>query len=439
MVISPVLASDECYAEFSLETNYLYLGRTYTASFTKYPEDLEVTWYSSNYSVVTVSQTGVITPKYPGAANIYIRYYDDYDEVEVEKYLTVLVVDSRGIESGNSYYIVNANTGRNMASSSTNSSDYANVVTLNSVWSSRSQWEVVELGDGKFNIFGYGGSSGVILKTFGTSVELETQENVNAEKFSIYRIESGTYSGLYYIRWGNYYVSQDLNNNVYLSSVMNVCSRWSFVNVDKRDADFFGFQFGSYNTYDLSDEFVSTMDSAGFSSYSYNNSSAQRAYEVMRSYDDVFVYRGHAVPGVLQFMNASGTNTSNIVARGPANNEFAIYDLDNNELNRLRCVLYLGCQTGVSTLTSSSTYNLVDITFTKGAHFVLGTTEDVVSDHSSEFLQGFLESVYLAKSINECINEGITKVGRQLSDYPETNGWYPIYHIGDTWQILNNG
>ena len=41
--IMPIYANDECYAYFSLDTNYLLIDKTYTANFTKYPEDLEVT------------------------------------------------------------------------------------------------------------------------------------------------------------------------------------------------------------------------------------------------------------------------------------------------------------------------------------------------------------------------------------------------------------
>ena len=97
--IMSLSASSECYATFSLDTNYLVKDKYYTANITKYPSDLEVTLTSSNNNVVTVTQAGVVRAKALGYANILISYYDDYDEVEVVEYFPVVVVDSIGIES----------------------------------------------------------------------------------------------------------------------------------------------------------------------------------------------------------------------------------------------------------------------------------------------------------------------------------------------------
>lgn len=92
----------------------------------------------------------------------------------------------------------------------------------------------------------------------------------------------------------------------------------------------------------------------------------------------------------------------------------------------LRCVLYLGCSTGLDYSHSTGIYNLVDATFEKGAHFVLGTTDTVNVAISNAFLEGFLSKIDDNGSILECISEGLSR-----------SEGYPITYRGDTSQYLN--
>jgi hypothetical protein len=415
------------------------LGKTYTADFTKYPEDLEVTWVSSDTSIVTVTQTGVITPVSLGAANISIYYYDDYYGEDVEQYVTVLIVDSLGLESGNTYYIMNAGTGRLMASSSTETWEYTRVVTLADNWSQRSQWEIFQSNDGHYTFYGFGGSSGILLEAFGTSVELESQDGDESEKFHIYRIENGIYAGLYYIRQGDYYVAQDSNNNVYLTTVMGTNTRWSFMNVEKGWADFYGFTSSAMNgdsaTNSQAGHFESVMAALGYNANSADNAYASTAYNIMRMYDDVFVFRGHGEVGGISFYNSSGSNIGHIATTTLSNSGtyYIIGNLNDNALKDLRCVLYLGCFTGES---GTGIPNLVDETFDKGAHFVLGTDFDIDSGDACNFLRSFLSCANLGMNISSSIEMALKAVGNNTK-YTETNGTFPIYYVGDVTQNLS--
>jgi len=98
--------------------------------------------------------------------------------------------------------------------------------------------------------------------------------------------------------------------------------------------------------------------------------------------------------------------------------------------------MYLGCSTGADYTSSSKTYNLVDSTFAKGAHFVLGTTETVYVNDSNNFLIGFAEcyTTDCNCTIQNAITAGIERAG---TNTVYQNDLYPVYYVGDTSQRLN--
>jgi hypothetical protein len=72
-------------------------------------------------------------------------------------------------------------------------------------------------------------------------------------------------------------------------------------------------------------------------------------------------------------------------------------------------------------------YGLLEETFNKGAHFVLGTTATVTVDKSNVFLAGFLGELEDNQSnIKRCVEEALI--------YSPN---YPIEHIGDWYQYLD--
>ena len=82
--------------------------------------------------------------------------------------------------------------------------------------------------------------------------------------------------------------------------------------------------------------------------------------------------------------------------------------------------------------------NLLQETYGKGSHFVLGTLDTTYVNNSDAFLNGFLESIQLGDSIEESIQNGLLNAGPNVN-WP-TYGrkyYYPIYYIGDVYQNLD--
>ena len=228
-----------------------------------------------------------------------------------------------------------------------------------------------------------------------------------------------------------------------MSETISTASMWSIMAVEKRDADIYSFNYsyvdsdGKTKTYNSSANntyFTSVMMNKEYNSYAFNNTSASSAYTYLCGYDDVFVFRGHGAPGLIGFRNSAGEFNGRIAADSAVSGHSAnryISSCEENELSSLKCVLYLGCNTGVNKVVSGYTYNLVTSTYNKGAHFVLGTTETVVVSASNNFLKGFVSGVSSDKRILECIQEGIETAG-----IDSTGRTYPIIYVGDIYQYL---
>ena len=85
--------------------------------------------------------------------------------------------------------------------------------------------------------------------------------------------------------------------------------------------------------------------------------------------------------------------------------------------------------------------NLVDETYNKGAHFVLGLTESVMTASVNDWLNCFLIS--LRNSINDLqqiLDDAITNSGnatiKDENGNPKVVTNFPAYFIGDTSQYL---
>lgn len=153
--------------------------------------------------------------------------------------------------------------------------------------------------------------------------------------------------------------------------------------------------------------------------------------------DDIFVFRGHGGAGRIAFYDENGSWLGRIAVNSYVfsnSNSRCIDSCSDNQLSTLRCVLYIGCSTGVDFTHSTGTYNLVDSTYEKGAHFVLGTTETVYASDSNAFLNGFLTELSTNQSnIYTCVQKGVIKAGTVSSE----SGSYPLYYVGDSRQYLD--
>lgn len=417
------------YVNVTVPKTYIFVGHTLQATCLTAPGELSVTWYSSNTAVATINSSGLITAKSEGTAKIIASYYHTTSGVTYSDYVYVNVYASYGLKTGKQYHIMNYETKRLLSLETFTDVDSTNVCTRvrSNLYSSR--WTLEEQNDGRFQLVNGNSSTGKVLHASGTNVDIYTDNNTESEKFIIYRLGSGTYAGLYYFRYGSYFVAQDDNNDVYLASSPSNKAIWSFSEVNPSYADIFSHYYpyiddnGNSRIYDTNDNdalFVEIFDEGfGYTANSTSNSTASNAYNTLcRSNQQVFVFRGHGGPGVIEFRLSDGTSSGGILADSAIANSYIIgndrkfiSDLSNNSLCNLRCVLYLGCSTGVDITLGGNTYNNVDMTYEKGAHFVLGTTETIYTADNNKWLKYFLDAISTGCSIEDACQSANDDIG----------------------------
>ncbi len=210
--------------------------------------------------------------------------------------------------------------------------------------------------------------------------------------------------------------------------------------------------YGTYNA-DLDTTvhnayFYDILDEAGYEVNIHLNDPPLSAYADLQT-GDIFVSRGHGDPGKIRIYNESGAYLGCLAANPQVDSGISNQYVSNHtdgDLSRLRCVLYIGCSTGVDKVVSGVAYNLVEETFNKGAHFVLGTTESVHTDDSNDFFKGFLDAMDMGLSIRDCIEYAKRETGyAQCDAHDDEDGVqnteddrhkYPITYIGDETQVL---
>jgi hypothetical protein len=439
----------------SASSNYLMIGQTKQLACTTTPSGLSVSWSSSNTSVATVSSSGLVTGIAEGTVRITATYTDNTTGTTSSGYLSLSVKDSLGIQDDTKYYVMNYSSGRYLSLETASDSSLTNVYTRARSTSTLSQWKTEKQTDGTFQLINVYSSTGKALHKTGTNIDIYTDIGASYQMFSIYRINSGTYKGLYYIRYGSYYVAQDSDYNVFLTTTVSASDVWSFMAVETRYAEMFchdytytqGNETKHFDTSEQSSYFKTVLKGFGYPSLVYINPSSVVAYTFLKR-DDVFVFMGHGGPGRIAFYKEGNIATGRILADSnmgfSSTSPYYISDLAKNELCLSRCVLYLGCSTGVDYVQGTNTYNLVDATFEKGAHFVLGTTETLYTYQINNWLEYFLDGLLAGNSIEEAIEAANKNFDTITVEYDKEDGTtgtkqvneFPLYYVGDTTQYL---
>lgn len=448
--------------DVSASPSYMVVDQTKQLSYSTNPSGLSVTWSSSNRSVATVSETGLVTGISEGTVQITATCTDSPTGQVSSDSVTLYVYDSIGIKDNTAYYIMNYSSNRYLSLETASDTNLTNVYTRERSTSTLSQWKTEKQADGTFQLISVYSPTGKALDATGTNIDIYTDTGGSYLKFTIYRINSGIYKGLYYIRYGNYYVAQDADYNVYLTATSYSPSVvWSFMAVNQRDAELFCHDYyytddGINRHFDTSANksyFKIILNGLGYSSYSYVNPSAATAYGYLRYNDDVFVSTGHGGPGIISFSIDGNVSTGAIAVNSSVASRYNvgsdrqyINSLANNELAQARCVIYLGCNTGKSITLTGTTYNLVDATFAKGAHFVLGTTETLYTTQTNNWLTYFLDAIAAGLSISQAMVRANSELGTIIVPYDKADGTegeknvygLPSYYCGDTIQYLGN-
>lgn len=433
----------------SAPKDYILLGQSMQLECNSNTGVLPVIWSSSNVNVISISSDGVITAHKEGAATIIATYYDTSAKQNYSASIYIFVRDSLGIENNTNYYIINKSSGRCISLAEESDTNFTPIVTTPFFYSDLSEWKLEKQNNGSYQLVSIYSSTNKVM-TFSSTIGLALLVDSNSIKqnFDIYRLTSGNYAGYYIIRINGYYVTQADDNSIDLTENVSAKSYWSLMAAERGRADLYNFYFTdndtneTFDTTKTVDDYRSRFMQMGYFTFDSTNEMAAQAYHTLKNYDDVFIFRGHAMEGSLSFYNQNGTLTGSIAAGETmfyvGADRHYIDELPYNSLASIRCALYLGCSTAVS-LQMERTVNLLSATFDKGAHFVLGTTDTVFTNNSDDFLWGFMKAASEGKNIEACINEGRIRAGNQVwLPATETRGEYPYTYIGDSSQYLYN-
>ena len=415
-----------------------------------------MTWSSSSPSVATVDSNGVVTAIADGTTTItsYYTYsgavYTDTITIEVFNKSTVV-----GIENGRDYYIMNYSSKRLMGLETAANANFTNVHTGARTENSRYQWKTDMYSDGTFKFVSVYSSTNRCLDVTDGNVDIYTDNNGPYLKFTIERVTSGDYAGYYLIKHDSQYVAQESNYNVCVTDTLSPACYWSFMAVQKGYAEFFCLEYsieGENEPFQTSRNysyFRNVFNNSGYFSWSYIGNTPTAAYNCMTSRDEIFVYAGHGSNGMIAFIDTQGVVKGSISVNSwvyTGDDRKYISSIQDNGLNHARMVIYLGCNTGAPYVRSSlSEYNLVDDTFDKGAHFVLGVTKIICNNHMNDWLKYFLDELATGANIENSILEANMRTGTISVDLNnnqvlESNEIYtemPLHTIGDKLQYLD--
>lgn len=446
--------------DMSLSTDRMGVGGTQQVSYSTYPSGLATTWRSSDTSVATVNNSGLITACGKGFTYITASCYDSASGKTYTDTAYLYVYDSTGIQDNTSYYIMNYSSKRLLSLESASNLNLTNVYTRDRYTTNLSQWTTEQQADGRYKLISNYSSTGKCLDVTENNVDIHADTDGEYLKFTIDRVLIGTYQGLYLIRYGDKYVAQDSDYNVYVTSSRSSAAYWSFMAVEKRSAELFCHDYTyiennqtiDFDTSTQLDYFKTILETLDYSALGYKNPTASTAYGYLRERDDVFVFMGHGGPGIISFCVEGNVSTGAIAVNSDVASHYVVGDdrqyvmsLEKNELAWTRCVIYLGCSTGVDITRSSTTYNLVDATYEKGAHFVLGTTETLRTNHLNDWLKLFLDALEDGDNIYEALEYANDELGRITVPYDKADGTeghkevdgLPIYCVGDQIQYLD--
>ena len=410
-IISPTQIVPIVTVDLSTTKTTIEKGDAQTLKFVVAPSGGTQSFSSSNSSVATVDQYGVVTAVNVGTATITARYtysgtvYTDTVSITVVPKSTII-----GIQNGTNYYIMNYSGKRLMGLATASDLNLTNVNTGERTENTRYQWVTEQQTDGTFQLISTYSSAGRCLDVTGSNVDIYADSGASYQKFTIERVTSKPYEGLYLIKYGEKFVAQESNYDVRLTETETESCYWSFMAVEKGYAEFFCLNCEIDGVLTESDEhytyFMNACNSAGYYSWSYRNRSAAVAYDCMKNRDDIFVFAGHGGAGMISFNNDDGEDSGIISATiwlGTREIDRHISSIQANGLNHARVVLYVGCGTGETWEKNAvAQFNLVDETFEMGAHFVLGIQGTIYQSQLNGLIKFFLDGVAQGKSVDDC-------------------------------------
>ena len=450
-IISPTQIVPIVTVDLSTTKTTIEKGDAQTLKFVVAPSGGTKSFSSSNSSVATVDQYGVVTAVNVGTATITARYtysgtvYTDTVSITVVPKSTII-----GIQNGTLYYIMNYSNKKLMGLETASDTNNTNVHVGDINQNTRYQWVAEVQTDGKIQFINvYSPTKKCLNVTNGYNLDIYADSDQSYQKFIVERVNDSEsdYDGLYTIKNGNMYLGKNTTNSVCLKSTLSSDCYWSFMAVPKQYAEFFCHEYpigGDLFQTNLNFMyFRDVFNSLNYAtSWSYENNSATAAYNCMTKRDDVFIFSGHGNAGMIAFYKeengagiCTGSISTNVWSSTGEDNKYII-SIEENGLNHARAIIYFGCNTGATNYGSpGAATNLVDETFEKGAHFVLGVEAVINTNHHNEWIRSFLENIEQGYNIEDSIyfaTEELGSITVEGVSYTEI----PLYIRGDDSQYL---
>ncbi len=442
-----------------------------------------LTWSSSNTNVATVNSNGLVTGVSEGDVTITASYYDEATNRTTYSQTTIEVVDQTGIKANKDYFIFNKLSKR-LLSVKKNDGDtvpsianFAAVGTLSddeftsSAWTQVAKWQIIDEGQGLYSLRNVHARNNNIVRCLDVStnaLDIYQYDGGGYLKFNICRQNSGGslgfelegkddggdfsdntndvnyYRGLYLITYNNMYLTSNSNGDVSMTNNISEGSYWSITESEHGNMNAFATECvdADFETVMNCTNIAGILGSIDikmrYQSNSYINESAITIGNKLKN-SQIFIYRGHGQPGMLEIRNRSnevtghfmvgtlsgysGTNVS-ITETGTQNQNMTF---EENSLASAKCVIYLGCCTGLD----KNGYNLLEETYNRGAHFVLGTTCYIYNADAKYYFDEFANEI--REHPNCTIQEALNVAKNKLIE----NGAgeeFEIIYIGDTTQ-----
>ncbi len=370
---------------------------------------------------------------------------------------TLTVYDSRGLVSGEEYYITNAVSGQLMGVDVGSNTDPDNIVLFDPITNDTNEnivtkrWRLSTYAAEpyKFNIINVASYWDEMLYVDSDNdVFLNDSTTSSRAAFEIKRISSGEYQGYYTLKCNRYYLC-GINNprEVSVTTTLSNTCYWSISKVDKGNAKLFNFNYEFYNQDNEPDRFDTTainnrfwqdFNQLGYTSSTSANNLPETVYSALTT-SDIFVYAGSGgVNGELGFSPISSgfIKADASVATSGSGSSYLISNYSSNALASARCVIYFGSNTANNYEDSNGiTHNILSETFNKGAHCVIGVDGNVEDEHINTWLNAFLLSMRDGNSIERAAIDATNAVSYVLID-----GVYkmlPTVIVGDKAQRLD--
>ncbi|MCL2488857.1 MAG: RICIN domain-containing protein [Oscillospiraceae bacterium] len=335
--------------------------------------------------------------------------------------------DTLGLMNNWDYYIKNVSTGRYLTADGSTPTSGLNVLNLAFTGAANQKWGIVQNSDGSYSLRSAMGVYKYALDVTGTNVDFWLYGGFsNDQHFDLTRYTNGTHLIKNISRGTNGYVHVSGTDVITNSSTYST-AWWSFELVTRGDASLYDFNItagsNTQNTTGVEPTFTSFTNAGGYNKRIRKNDSVDWAFNSLRT-DQISVFYGHATAGYFPFFNPStGIESDRITGKRPPPPSTAIVwpinELPVNQLANLRCVLFVGCKTG---LTDPILGNLVNEAYNKGAHFALGfkTTVHFVDGYC--WVPSFLAKAATGEKINECIYQA-------CKDSPPRDYWLNGVHV----------